>query len=285
MEQSILRFFESIRCTPLTVFFGFFSAFGETVVVAACLILVYWLSSRRTGEQIAVAALTSIPLNAALKLVVSRPRPFVKGVVRPLTVDMPLLSTTAESLGANMSFPSGHAQMTGNFLCSCAARAKKLALYIAAPLFVLLVMCSRLYFGVHYPSDLLAGLALGVAVALFWELVYRRFPGARYFILCGLALLGLVPLLFFTHKDYQQAAGLLAGAALCLPLCDMLVRCDPAPFPRRLWRIPLGLLPAGAAFALTLLFPEVVGLRVLKWLLIAAAATLGAHSLFKLCKV
>lgn len=284
MEQAILKFFESIRCTPLTVVFGFFSAFGETIVVAAFIILTYWLSSRRTGEQIAVAALTSIPLNAALKLIVARPRPYIAGTVSLLEVDKPLLSTTTESLGANMSFPSGHSQMTSNFLTSCSLRAKKGWMWACSAVFVLLVMCSRLYFGVHHFTDVLAGLLLGVAVALFWELVYARFRRARYYILCGLAVLALVPLLFFTHKDYQQAAGLIAGAALFLPLTDMLhVRCSR--FPKRLLRVPLGLIPTGAAFAITLLFPEIVGLRVVKWLLITAGATLGAHALFKLCKV
>ena len=171
MEQAILHFFETLRCAPLTVVFGFFSAFGETAVVAAFIILTYWLSNRRTGEQVIAAALVSIPANVALKLTVSRPRPYIAGKVSLLEVEGPLLSTTTESLGANMSFPSGHAQMTSNFLTSVSLRAKRVWVYILSAAFVLLVVCSRMYFGVHYPTDLLAGFALGVGISLLFELV------------------------------------------------------------------------------------------------------------------
>ena len=75
MEQAILQFFESIRCPALTYFFGFFSLFGEPTVFAVVVILVYWLANARTGEQLALSALTSLPVNVALKLVVARPRP------------------------------------------------------------------------------------------------------------------------------------------------------------------------------------------------------------------
>ena len=73
MEQAILQFFESIRCPALTYFFGFFSLFGEPTVFAVVVILVYWLANARTGEQLALSALTSLPVNVALKLVVARP--------------------------------------------------------------------------------------------------------------------------------------------------------------------------------------------------------------------
>jgi undecaprenyl-diphosphatase len=87
-------------------------------------------------------------LNTALKLVVRRRRPRVRR--------LPPLTGTPTGL----SFPSAHA--TSSF---AAARAYA-GLLPGAPLYALAsaLALSRLYLGVHYPSDALAGAALGVAV-------------------------------------------------------------------------------------------------------------------------
>jgi undecaprenyl-diphosphatase len=90
-------------------------------------------------------------LNTALKLVVRRRRPQVP--------DLPPLAGTPTAL----SFPSAHA--TSSF---AAARAYS-DLLPPAPLYALAaaLAVSRLYLGVHYPSDSLAGAGLGVGVATF----------------------------------------------------------------------------------------------------------------------
>jgi membrane-associated phospholipid phosphatase len=91
-------------------------------------------------------------INYAVKVTVRRRRPEMPGL-EPLT---PTVS--------RLSFPSAHA--TSSF---AAARAySRVApagpLYAAAAAFAL----SRPYLGVHYPSDVLAGAALGTAVAKAW---------------------------------------------------------------------------------------------------------------------
>ena len=87
-------------------------------------------------------------LNTAIKLAVRRRRPRIRG--------LPPLAGTPTAL----SFPSAHA--TSSF---AGARAYS-ALIPGRPLYVLAVALtlSRLYLGVHYPSDSLAGVALGLVV-------------------------------------------------------------------------------------------------------------------------
>lgn len=90
--------------------------------------------------------------NYAVKLIVRRPRPELPG--------LPPLSPTVSSL----SFPSAHA--TTSFAAAGAYNRLLPAppLYLAAAAFAL----SRPYLGVHYPSDVLAGVALGSALARAW---------------------------------------------------------------------------------------------------------------------
>lgn len=281
MDKMILELFEQIRNPFLTAFFGFFTFLGEGLLLTAVVLLCYWLLSSRTGEQLAFTAITSLPLNCFLKYTVARPRPFIAGDVSLLPVDNVFVSTT--TLGDCVSFPSGHTQSSSSFLAAASLRRKRALFAILSLVAVLLIMCSRLYFGVHYPTDVLAGLAIGLAVALFWEIIFRKAYGARYYILAALAILSLVPLLFHVDHDYVKGVGLLVGLAVFLPFANRIAR-EPSGL-NRLWRIPVGLIAAGGAFAISFLFPKEEAFRLLSYFLLAGGATLGAQALFRLLKI
>jgi membrane-associated phospholipid phosphatase len=106
---------------------------------------------RARWMRAAAAVAGAYLLNTALKLVIRRRRPHLPGLP-------PLVTTPTE-----LSFPSAHA--TSSFtaarvyapLVPPAARMPLRGLAAA-------MAASRLYVGVHYPSDILAGAALGVLV-------------------------------------------------------------------------------------------------------------------------
>ena len=107
--------------------------------------------SRRADWRRATAVVASAHvLNTAIKLVVRRKRPLLRG--------LPPLSKTPTQL----SFPSAHA--TTSF---AAAGAYSRLGVPAAPLYGLAtgLAVSRLYLGLHYPSDSAAGVALGTFVS------------------------------------------------------------------------------------------------------------------------
>jgi membrane-associated phospholipid phosphatase len=100
---------------------------------------------RRCYGRVAATVAGSFAANQAIKLVVRRPRPNLP--------DLPPLIHTM----SNRSYPSAHAT-------TCGAAAIALghpAIWVAAVTMAL----TRPYLGVHYPSDSLAGFALGMAVA------------------------------------------------------------------------------------------------------------------------
>ena len=97
----------------------------------------------------------AIGLNFAVKLVVRRQRPVLEG--------LPPLGGAPSSL----SFPSAHA--TASFACATAMTRIDPA---AGILFALAaaIAIGRPYLGMHYPSDVLGGVLLGVGLGLVWPL-------------------------------------------------------------------------------------------------------------------
>lgn len=134
-------------------------------VVIISILLGIWLYKRRQKYpivQVAFALGGAIIANALLKLLFQRERPELWQLM------------THES---TYSFPSGHALITAAFavtvvIISWKSRFKWFIIAIAS-LYTLSVGLSRLYLGVHYPTDVVAGWCLGAAWAIVVALIMR----------------------------------------------------------------------------------------------------------------
>lgn len=135
---------------------GSFSLLG-LIVVAVC---GYLILARMRSEALLVAGsvVGGTLISTLLKMGYNRPRP----------------DLTAMSTQFTASFPSGHAMLSavtfltlGTLLARLAPTRPLQIFSIAVAVFLTLIVgMSRLYMGVHYPSDVLAGWCLGAAWAL-----------------------------------------------------------------------------------------------------------------------
>jgi membrane-associated phospholipid phosphatase len=129
-----------------------FSALGEHAAIWLVIGAAGWAVDRRraAGWRRATGTVAALyALNTGLKLVIRRPRPELPG--------LPALAATP----TRFSFPSAHASTS-----FAGARAYARMGLPASALYGLAtgMALSRLYLGVHYPSDVLVGAVLGVVL-------------------------------------------------------------------------------------------------------------------------
>lgn len=157
----LIRWLEPYRSPALTRFFTLVTDLGSTVGYLLLLPVIWWGFSWKVGARIFVALVLSVYLNSLIKDTVALPRPFV------YSDDVTSLRTPGE-----YSFPSGHSQQAALFWGLLALHFRKRWFTGVAVAIAFLVGFSRVYLGVHFPSDVLVGWALGAAIAIAY---------ARYF--------------------------------------------------------------------------------------------------------
>ena len=139
------------------------SATGTDVFMGALGFLSVWrllhLERRRDAIVLVITVLAAEALMEILKLAFHRARPIPFFTERP----------------DSYSFPSGHALKSAVFYILLASLASShWAIRAAAVLLALLIGISRIYLGVHYPTDVLGGYA--VAAVCLAAASYRRMP-------------------------------------------------------------------------------------------------------------
>lgn len=164
MELAILDFIQTLRNPFFDKFFGGLTTLGNYGEVWIITILLFMI--KKETRKLAMFALIAllmevIVVEEILKPVFIRERPFVVNPI-PLIIKDP----------SGYSFPSGHAASAFAvtfFLFLNNVRYKYTLLILAG-----LMAFSRLYVYVHYPTDVLAGILIGIIIAVLMNYFYKR---------------------------------------------------------------------------------------------------------------
>jgi membrane-associated phospholipid phosphatase len=136
--------------------------------------LVYWSIDRRTGAGLFILLLFSAYLNAVAKVIADQPRPFdYDPRVKPL----------AHAGGGGL--PSGHTQNAVVIWGYLAMRYRKMIGWLIAGFLMIGIPLSRVYLGVHFPTDLAAGYLLGAPILILFLWVAPRLE--NWLVLKGFA--------------------------------------------------------------------------------------------------
>jgi membrane-associated phospholipid phosphatase len=131
---------------------------AAAITLAVVVIVGLRARSWRAAARVAILIVVPWGLTDALKVVVMRPRP-----------DAALLAHVLVAEPGTLSYPSGHtafAAALASALVLVAARRHRVAAACAAVVAVAITAWSRLYLGVHFPTDVLAAMLLPPVAAI-----------------------------------------------------------------------------------------------------------------------
>ncbi len=202
MQLSILLFLQRIHAPFLDMAAEAASFTGEIILPLVLLCLIHWCISKKKSFAIAVPLLSAQYISQVLKAIIRYPRPFQ---VHPDLIEPGRLSTAT-----GYSFPSGHSTLSGVFYSSLAVAGWKRWLTALCLIPIVLVPLSRLYLGVHWPADVAAGTAIGLAAGLILTpLLLRLYDRRRPFLVFT-----------FIYAIISLAASAVMAAMLCLGRAD-----------------------------------------------------------------
>ena len=200
------------------------SFIGGEAGLLLILLIVLFCWKKKEGKRLAVTVVAVNVFLPMIKGIVLRPRPYMEYPDRVNAHALVDKSAAAEDIAAQgYSFPSMHSASAGALYFSLARVIKKRWMWITAAAVTLLVGISRVAVGMHYPTDVLAGWGLGLAVVGISVMMEKmvKTEWIRRLIVLALALPGLF---FVRTQDYFTSLGLLCGMVAAFPFEERYVR-------------------------------------------------------------
>lgn len=169
-ELSILDWIQqNLRCGFLDAVMPYITKLGDAGIfwIITAVVLLIIKRTRPLGFAMAIALVFDVILcNGILKPLIARTRPYDINTAVQLIVARP----------TDYSFPSGHT--AASFAAASSLWFSKSKLWIPATVLAVLIAFSRLYLYVHFPTDVLGGVFIGVLCGLAGCIAARKLTAA-----------------------------------------------------------------------------------------------------------
>ena len=258
---------------------------GEEQFYLVLIPFIVWCMEYSFGAVMFVFFMLSYSLNVILKDVVQEPRPFE------------LNPSVKLSQADGYSMPSGHAQMAVVAWGAIAMRVRKTWFWIVAVAIMLLIGFSRVYLGVHFPTDVLAGWVIGTILLLIYAFArpaLGKWVSGLNMALQLLLAVGITALLLLINSDTESltSAGALCGACVGLVFAQRYISFSAGGrWWQRVVRFLIGIIILfGLYLGLKAVFPRdgtTLGaiFRFVRYFVIGIWIVLGAPWLFRLMRL
>jgi len=204
-QVEVIKFIQSFSNSFLDVFFEFLTLFGEETILVLLAAFIFLSVDKNKGYKLIFTIASGTCFNALIKNIVKFERPIgIEGIV----------SNRVET-ATGYSFPSGHTQATSTFWTSLSIIVKNKSLYVFSAILITLVAISRLYLGVHWPTDVIFGALFGVLWAIIIGKVFDYIQkNKNYKLLIGSSLVFVILTILLGDNDFYKSAGLLLGLSI-----------------------------------------------------------------------
>jgi hypothetical protein len=241
---------------------------------------VLWCVDFRTGARTGVVFLLSAYLNLVFKDMLAQPRPFI------LEPGLNLIEASGYGL------PSGHAQGSLVFFGMLALLIRKRWFTVIAMILILLIAFSRVYLGVHFPTDILGGWFLGGCLLFGYLKLGNRFEQivAQWFLWQQIVLLVAttgIMLIYNTHGTIAIVAAFFGVGIGTILSVRFNYTQKPNSFSQHILRLLTGLIIGAAIYVvLAFIFPKngeplYEPLRFGRYFIMVLWFTTGAFWLFR----
>ena len=159
-------FVNTLRCDSMTIIMKIITSFGSLFVLCIILLFLMFLyNNKKAIYLLMINSVVIVLINDFIKFIIHRPRPSGYRLITE----------------SNYSFPSGHSMLSTFFygfliyIIYVEVKNKKLKYFLITllSLLIVLICISRVYLGVHYLSDTIAGFSLSIIyLMLFISLYY-----------------------------------------------------------------------------------------------------------------
>lgn len=273
LQKSVLLFFSENHTNMLNAAVKVVTVFGESFIPLALAFFIFWNIDKKKGFVTLGVFAFAFNVMELLKAAFKIPRPWQV---------IPELDPQRVSTATGYSFPSGHSTIASSFYGTTAIEFKKKSIRIVCVILIVLVPVSRLYLCVHWPMDVVVGVAIGLGSAfLLHKILAKLFDniakwnksvtalGIAVFI-AGIILSvytqkGLLDYLIF--NDFIVGFALVSGLLIAMPIeekyCSFSTE---APWKAKIIRYIIGMAVEGMIlFASDLLLPSVTLVRFLRY--------------------
>jgi len=209
-EVSLIEWLQANLSNAGVAILSFFSMFGEELVLIFVMGLFYWCFDKKLGKTVGLSVLAGLTWGSMIKNVVLRRRPYFDHEKIRLLREIEKGADIHDASAQGYSMPSAHSANATALFGSMALDKRKKWLTVLAFAIPFLTGISRVAVGAHYPTDVLAGWALGALCALLVPALQSRIKSTPLFY--GLILITVIPGLFFCKSaDFFTGFGLMAG--------------------------------------------------------------------------
>ena len=201
----------------------FFTMLSEPIVVIALMCFLYWCIDKERGKKIAEMLVLATVVCPLLKNIFLRRRPYMVHqeirCIRPPEPGQPVNDIAIQGY----SFPSAHSSNAAVMFTSFSKFYDKKILKVLAIVAPILVALSRVALGVHYPTDVLTGLAVGYISVFLILLMHSKAKNKTLFRILILAI-SSVGFIYCRTEDYYTCIGTLAGLYAAIPFEEHFVK-------------------------------------------------------------
>jgi membrane-associated phospholipid phosphatase len=188
----------------LDSFFRAITLLGDELFYLLLFPFLLWCVDFYLGIRVGIIFLLSVYVNTGVKEIFQQPRPF------------DLLPEIQKVYASGYGFPSGHAQSSLVVWGSIAYWKKQTWIRNLSVLLILLIGFSRIYLGVHFPTDILGGwlfggLILCLSYFIFLKIKLDFIQGNMIFKIIGIALFPVILLQIQSSPDIISSVAALTG--------------------------------------------------------------------------